>query len=185
MLLAGDALPTLVGERLCLRWPQPSDADDLFAVFGDPEVMAYWSRSPMTERAEAEQLVRSIQELFRKQTLFQWVIEEGDSGRVIGTTTLASVDAANKRAEIGFALARDRWGEGLAGAAVELALQFAFVELGLMRIEADVDPRNGRSLARLEGLGFKREGVLRERWRVGGGAQDSVMLGLLRREWRG
>jgi len=183
MLISGDALPTLVGKGLCLRWPTLADADDLFALFGDPEVMLYWSRSPMTDRSEAVDLVRSIHDLFRQQSLFQWAIEETCSGRVVGTTTLASVDAANRRAEIGFALARDRWGQGLADEAVRLALGFAFSDLDLMRIEADVDPRNARSLARLERLGFEREGLLRERWRVGGGAQDSVMLGLLRREW--
>ena len=36
----------------------------------------------------------------------------------------------------------------------------------------------------LERMGFRREGLLRERWNVGGGIQDSVVLGLLAREWR-
>jgi RimJ/RimL family protein N-acetyltransferase len=34
-------------------------------------------------------------------------------------------------------------------------------------------------------MGFLREGLLRERWNVGGVIADSVMLGLLEREWRG
>lgn len=63
-------------------------------------------------------------------------------------------------------------------------LDFAFGPLGLMRLEADVDPDNMRSLGLLDGLGFVREGLARERWRFGGGVFDSVLLGLLARERR-
>jgi RimJ/RimL family protein N-acetyltransferase len=67
--------------------------------------------------------------------------------------------------------------------ALERLLDFAFHELGLRRIEADVDPNNARSIATLERLGFRREGYLRERWFVGGEVQDALFYGLLRREW--
>jgi RimJ/RimL family protein N-acetyltransferase len=53
-----------------------------------------------------------------------------------------------------------------------------------MRLEADVDPDGHASLRALERQGFRREGLRRERHRVEGAARDSVMLGLLRREWR-
>lgn len=64
------------------------------------------------------------------------------------------------------------------------ALSYAFDELALRRIEADADPRNAQSLHLLERLGFQREGYARERWHVGGEVCDSVLLGLLRREWK-
>jgi RimJ/RimL family protein N-acetyltransferase len=63
-------------------------------------------------------------------------------------------------------------------------LAYAFDELDLRRIEADVDPRNAASIRTLERLGFRREGYLRERWRVNGEVQDALFYGLLRREWR-
>jgi RimJ/RimL family protein N-acetyltransferase len=63
-------------------------------------------------------------------------------------------------------------------------LDFAFGQLGLRRIEADTDPDNSASIRLLESLGFRREGLLRERWNVGGELQDTVFLGLLAREYR-
>ena len=102
---------------------------------------------------------------------------------VIGTVTLASLDGVNKRAEIGFMLDRALWRRGYMSEALRALLDYAFGTLGLERMEADVDPRNEASLGLLERLGFVREGYLRERWRVGGGVQDTVMLGLLKREW--
>ena len=60
---------------------------------------------------------------------------------------------------------------------------FAFSRLGLRRLEADVDPRNVASLRLLERFGFKREGLLRERYCMNAELQDAVLLALLRREW--
>ena len=59
-------------------------------------------------------------------------------------------------------------------------INYAFTELGLRRLEADVDPHNAKCLKSLETLGFKREGYLRQRWLVAGELQDSVILGLLK-----
>ena len=106
-----------------------------------------------------------------------------EDDRIVGTCTLFNLDARNRRAEIGYALARDSWGQGLMSEALGALIAYAFGPLGLTRLEADVDPRNAPSIRIVEKLGFVREGLLRERWHVGGEAQDSLMLGLLRREW--
>ena len=102
---------------------------------------------------------------------------------MMGTVTLAGRDRDNRRAEIGFILAREFWGRGLATEAVRRALAFAFGEMDLHRVEADVDPANEASLILLERLGFRREGVLRDRWFTFGSWKDSVMLGVLAGDW--
>jgi RimJ/RimL family protein N-acetyltransferase len=178
-----DTLPTIPARRLHLRWLDERDVPALFAIFSHPEVMRYWSRLPMTELSEARELLEEIRECFDRRSLFQWGVALSDGDRVVGTCTLSHVDERNRRAEIGYALARERWGEGLMTEALTALLDFAFGELRLHRIEADVDPANAASLGLLEKLGFAREGYLRERWLVGEGAQDSVLLGLLGRDW--
>jgi len=179
----GERLPTLTAERLSLRWLTKADVSDLYAVFSDPEVMRYWSTIPFATLSEAEDYMRRIHEYFAKRSLFQWGIEHTADARVIGTCTLYRLDFAHRRAEIGFALARAYWGQGLAREALRTLLAFVFGELDLHRLEADADPRNERSLRLLESQGFRREGYLRERYHVGGEVQDTVYLGLLRREW--
>lgn len=183
MLDGLDRLPTLDGERVRLRWLEPADAPDLFAIFSDTEVTRYWSSPAWTSIAQALELVEGVHQMFEARTLFQWGTEWVASGRIIGHVTLASLDAANGRAEIGFSLAREHWGHGYATEAARLALDFAFEELALRRIEADVDPRNAPSIALLERLGFVREGLARERWCVGGEIQDSLLMGLLARDY--
>ena len=177
-------LPSLETPRLALRWLREDDIDDLFAIFGDPEVMRFWSTPPYASRDDVRALLASIRDGFERARLFQWGVERKEDHRVIGTTTLARIDRANRRAEIGFALGRAHWGQGYAQEAVTAVLDHAFDALALHRIEADVDPHNAASLCTLERLGFEREGYLRERWQVGGATQDSVILGLLRSGWR-
>ncbi|MEM7158731.1 MAG: GNAT family N-acetyltransferase [Myxococcota bacterium] len=183
MALTGDRLPEVRAQRVALRWLTAADTDDIFRIYSDPEVMAYWSTVPMKERAQAGELIASVHRLYAEHSLYEWGVVRLEDERTIGTLTLASIDTSNKRTEIGFALARDAWGQGFMREAVTAGIDFAFDTLGLQRIEADVDPDNAASLRLLDTLGFVREGLLRERWRVGGGVQDSVMLGLLRREW--
>ena len=94
-----------------------------------------------------------------------------------------NLDLAQGRAEIGYAQALAYWGKGYINEALQALLSYAFEEMKLRRLEADVDPRNVASIKTLERLGFEREGYLRERWHVGGEIQDALFYGLLKRQW--
>ena len=178
-----DRLPTLPGERVHLRWLETADVPALFSIFSDPRVMRYWSSPPLPDVAAAGALLAEIHASFATRSLYQWGIERNGESGVIGTCTLFRLDAVHGRAEIGYALASAEWGRRLASDALDVLIRFAFETLGLHRLEGDVDPRNERSIALLLKKGFRREGVLRERYRVNGEIHDTVMLGLLRREW--
>lgn len=180
----GAELPLLPGSRLDLRSLTREDAAAVFTIFGDPEVMRYWSSPPLPDLAAAEKLIEEIHGLFAARRLFQWGIASRETGEVLGTCTLFNVDRDHRRAEVGFALARSVWGRGFASEAIVTLFGFAFETLGLHRLEADVDPKNERSLRLLERQGFQKEGYLRERWHHLGEIQDAFFLGLLQREWR-
>jgi len=183
-LPGADHLPTIGTTRLRLRWLVAADTASLFDVFGDSEVCRYWSRPALSDMRAAAALQTEIVQLFHERSLFQWGIADRATDTVIGTCTLASLSPEHRRAEIGFALGRDAWGRGFMREVLPALLDFAFDTLALHRIEADVDPRNTRSSLLLENTGFRREGIQRERYQVGGEWQDAVLYGLLRDEWR-
>lgn len=182
-MITGDVLPTLTSSRLTLRPLELSDVPALFEIFCDRNVMRYWSSEPWTDPAEGVELVESLRGQFADGSLYEWGVVRKDGDALIGTCTLAHIDAGNRRAEIGFTLRHDHWGQGYMTEAARTLISFAFGELGLHRIEADVDPRNAASIGLLERLAFQREGYLRERWFVGGEINDTVLYGLLRRDW--
>ena len=183
-MIEADRLPTLTSERLHLRWLVEDDAPAVFEIFSHQEVARYWSSPAYTRPAEASALIAEVQQNFRDHRSYQWGVALEESGRVIGTCTLYSLDAQNRRSEVGFALNHDYWRMGYMNEALPLLIGFAFDDLDFHRLEADVDPRNVSSLRLLERFGFQREGYLRERWIVGDEINDTVFLGLLASEWR-
>jgi len=138
----------------------------------------------MRETVEAEALLSNITRHAVAGTLFQWGIARREDDQVVGTSTVFRIEPEHRRAEIGYILRRDQWGRGLAHEALTALCDHAFVGLKLHRLEADIDPRNARSIRSVERLGFKLEGRLRERYFVGDDIQDSLMYGLLATEWR-
>jgi RimJ/RimL family protein N-acetyltransferase len=178
-------LPTLLSERLALRWLTPADVPALHEIFSDVAVARYWSSPPLADRDAAKALLAEIYELFGKRALFQWGIARRSDDVVVGTCTLAGLEPAHRRAELGFALGRRHWGYGYVAEALPALVSFAFEKLGLHRLEADVDPRNHTSIRALERLGFQREGYLRERYHINGEMQDAIMYGLLHQDWNG
>jgi RimJ/RimL family protein N-acetyltransferase len=176
-------LPEIVADRIRLRTINESDFDQISAIFSDPKVMRYWSRTPLESVDDALALLHDIQRSNRQRSILKWGVALKPMNNLIGTVTLFNLDLAQDRAEIGYAQAQAYWGHGYIHEALQALLTYAFEEMQLRRLEADVDPRNVASIKTLERLGFEREGYLRERWHVGGETQDALFYGLLKRQW--
>ncbi|HQA34227.1 MAG TPA: GNAT family N-acetyltransferase [Casimicrobium huifangae] len=174
----------LLTPRLRLRPLAIIDAESLYGIYSDPEFMRYWSSAPWTSIDQATQLIeRDLRELPAGEHLRLGIfLRDGDA--LIGTCSLFHLSAQCRRGEVGYGIARPHWRKGYMFEAVSALIGFAFGELNLHRLEADIDPRNAGSARSLEKLGFIREGLLRERWIVGDEVSDSALYGLLARDWR-
>lgn len=171
-------------ERLTLRLLTPSDRAAIFDIFSHPEVMRYWSSLPYAEMAQAERLITGSLEGYEAGEFLQLGIERRADSALIGTCTLFSFHLPSRRAEIGYALGRPYWGQGYMHEALQRWVQYAFEDLDLNRLEADIDPRNAASAKTLQRLGFLKEGFMCERWIVGDEVSDTEFYGLLRKDWR-
>lgn len=165
--------------RLILRALETGDAGGYLDIFSDPQSMVFWSGEHITTLAEAEQMLAEDFEWVRSGEALCWGIALPESNQFIGKISLYFFSKQNRRAETGYILNRKFWGRGLMSEALAAVLKYAFEELDMHRIEADVDPDHAASLALLKKFGFVHEGVLRDRWFVHGEWHDSVMLGLL------
>ena len=175
---------TLSTPRLTLRAPRRGDEPDLFAIHADPAVMRYFSEPPWTDPDRPARQIDEDAGRFEREESFRFAIVLNETGRQIGNCSLHALHRQNRRAEIGYALARSHWGCGYMHEALQALLGFAFGDRDLHRLEADIDPRNAASAASLTRLGFREEGLLRERWIVDGAVSDSALYGLLRRDWQ-
>lgn len=178
--------PVLQTERLVLRRIVAADVPALFQIFSDEVVMRFWSSLPMAEPAEAENLVRRIDENWNAARGIEWAITlRGGDGTLVGKCGFHRWLPDHARAEVGYAVARPHWRRGIASEAVSALLEFGFGRMGLHSVEAQTDPGNDASNATLLGLGFRQEGHQRENFRVAGRFFDTALFGLLARDWPG
>jgi RimJ/RimL family protein N-acetyltransferase len=103
-------------------------------------------------------------------------------GRLLGAVGLR-LEAQGCQAMLGYCYHADAWGHGYATEAAEALLRFGFDVLLLHRIWAGCDPDNTASARVLEKLGLTLEGHLREDTRIRGEFRDSLIFGMLDREW--
>lgn len=171
-------------ERLLLRRLTSADAAALHAVFSDPEVMRYWSSPAWSTIEQAHKYIADADAGLASGAMLRLGIEIAATGQLIGQVTLYRFDQQNRRCDVGYALGRAYWGKGYLGEALAAMLGHGFAALDLNRVEADIDPRNSASARALERLGFRHEGLMRERWIVAGEICDTAFYGLLRRDWQ-
>jgi RimJ/RimL family protein N-acetyltransferase len=170
--------------RLLLRPFKHADATDLFTVYSHPEVYRHVPIGGWTQVDEAHQrIARDINTMAAGEQL-RLAVQRTEDARVIGEVLLFNFARESRRAEIGYALARDAWGQGYVREALAPLIDMAFGGLELRRLEAEIDPRNAASAKVLERLGFRQEGMLRQRWILRGETSDSGLYGLLDTDWR-
>jgi RimJ/RimL family protein N-acetyltransferase len=146
--------------------------------------MRFWSSEAWTSLQQATELITKDQrELAAGEHLRLGIFLRGTPS-LVGTCSLFHLVAQCRRAEIGYGIVREHWRQGYMFEAVSTVIKFAFEDLALNRLEADIDPRNTASARSLEKLGFVKEGLLRERWIVGAETSDSALYGLLAKDWR-
>jgi RimJ/RimL family protein N-acetyltransferase len=172
--------PLLSSDRLTLRPLAASDAEALYPIFADPVVMQWWSRGPHQSLEETQDVVAL--NAAQETGYACWAITL-DAGAAHGWVTLK--DRRPGVSEIGYLIGRGLWGQGYGREAVARVLDHAFARTGQRRVYADVDPDNATSIRLLERLGFIREGHLREEWETHIGVRDTILYGLLARDWRG
>lgn len=170
--------------RLVLRPLLPEDAEAYLDMFSNHEAMNFWSGAAITSLQEAREMLKNDLEWTARGDALCWAITQTGNGELIGKISLYLYSEQNRRAETGYILNRRHWGRGLMSEALGVVLDFAFEQLSLHRVEADVDPDNAASLALLRNFGFVREGLFRDRWFVHDEWHDSVMLGLLKADYK-
>src|SRR5713101_7756943 len=147
-------------KRMFLR---PWEEEDWLAfrpIATDPEVMRYITGgTPWTDEQIQEFVQRQIRHFAERGfCLWKLLAKENAGGRIIGFCGLQPlVIDGQPEVEIGWWLAKDCWGRGLATQAARIALRFGFERAGLTRIISICRPDNAASQRIMEKLGMTFE----------------------------
>ena len=102
----------------------------------------------------------------------------------LGFGGVVDLDLAARQGEIGYVVAPEARGRGVAGSALRLITAWALGELGLERVELHIDSENTASIRVAERCAYVREGVLRSLHFKEDIRADPVIYSLLRADLR-
>lgn len=177
--------PTLNTDRLVLRNVVATDAADIFAFRGDPEVQKYNEGSRMTDIAEARSHIEEIAAWYAARQAITWGVTLRGEDRVLGLFALYFWERRYDAGSLGYDLVRTHWRQGIATEACRAILKFGFETMHLHRVNVDTRMDNAASLRLMARLGFRHEGVRRECIRNEGGSwQNWGIFGMLEQEYR-
>ena len=131
-------------------------------------------------RREFEKFIRGP---WINNTGLRWGIMMKNETKLVGTCGFYDWNHDSKRAEIGYDLDPAYWGKGIMTEALTEIINYSIEKMDLNRIQAIIDSYNLRSMRLVERLGFKKEGVFRQRSYFNGEFHDDVCFALLKKDW--
>ena len=145
-------------ERLRLREWQHGDREPFARLNADPDVMEFFPKR--LTREESDAMVDRIEAHFRSKGFGLYAVELREGGRFIGYVGLHTPTFEARFTpcvEIGWRLAGDVWGEGLATEAALAVARHAFENIGLDEIVSFTAPANHRSIRVMQKIGMSRD----------------------------
>jgi [ribosomal protein S5]-alanine N-acetyltransferase len=169
------------GKHVFLRRPTARDAAAFVALMRASRRLHHpWITAPTTPAAFGAYLART-----RRATHLGLLACRRDDGAIVGVFNLMEIVRASfQGAYLGYYATAPYAGQGYMSEALALVLRHAFTRLGLHRVEANIQPRNARSIAFARRAGFRREGYSRRYLQVRGRWRDHVRYALLVEDWR-
>lgn len=173
----------LKNNRLYLRKFEKSDiSDNYLSWLKDPELTKFMcAGGPLSTKKDLFEYYRHFK---ANKNDFLFAIILNQENKHIGNLRLGPVEWNHKRTEFGILIGdKKNWGKGFAVEAIKTASRHAFEDLCLNRINIFVVEENKSAVAAYKRAGFKIEGCLRENYWLKGKSFNTLLMGLLKKEF--
>jgi RimJ/RimL family protein N-acetyltransferase len=175
-------------ERLVLRRFTEADADNLFDLDGDPEVMRFLTGGKPTPREviRTETLPRILHYYERFAGFGFWAAIEKSTGDFLGWFEFRPPEGGGPdEAELGYRLRKSAWGKGYAPEGARALIRKGFAELGVRRVVAQTMAVNTASRRVMEKVGLRYVRTSYKEWPdpIEGAAEGEVEYALWKAAW--
>lgn len=171
---------TLKGQNIYLRALEPNDLEFIYAVENDESIWEVsHTQTPYSRFLIRQYLENAQQDIYEAKQLRLAICKDQDFP-ALGLIDLFDFDPKNNRAGVGI-LIKDsaNRNSGIGTEALDLLLQYAFTQLNLHQLYANIDIENEVSLALFTNFGFQKIGVKKQWNLVNGQYKDEALFQLI------
>jgi len=173
-------MTTLQGKNIYLRALEPEDLEFIFAIENDESIWEFSNtQTPYSRFLIRQYLENAHQDIYEAKQLRLAICNNSDF-KAIGLIDLFEYDPRNNRAGIGIIIKDESHrNQGIGSQALELLIQYAFKQLNINQLFANINPANEASITLFTNFGFEKIG-LKKQWNlIDGVYKDEAMFQLL------
>lgn len=154
---------TIETNRCTLRRIVPEDYQMMYENWAKyEEVCKYFPFHPISDIKLYQEKVHTWSNHYESGTYFHWVIEWKENSELIGTINLGNVEESCFMSDTCYMLSPQYWGQGIMTEVLYAVLYYAFHEIALNRVQAEVFDGNTASVHVLTKCGMQFEGIARQ-----------------------
>lgn len=178
-------LPKIKGLLVDLRELSINDAVDISRLMTYNISKSLWQVPYPYNVENAVNFINSCHRNFESLKAVNFAIQYknnlGDVNRLVGIVSLKNIDSDNKKANVGYWIGEQYWGNGLATESLALVINYAFSVLGLEEISAYVYSENKASIRVLERNGMTKKEEVNEYNQISGRYKNTIKFAIQRR----
>lgn len=176
-----EPIKFLEGKRIYLRPIEDCDLDTIYANLWDKEGRRLTGTQTVFSRKGVQ---RWFENVSVDNSRIDLMICLQETNQPIGEIAMMEIDHQNQNSIVRISIfEKGDWGNGYGTEAMSVMLDYGFEILNLHRIELEVFSFNKRAKKSYEKLGFKQEGVIRDKLFYDGEFHDSIIMGVLKEEF--
>jgi RimJ/RimL family protein N-acetyltransferase len=146
-------------ERLILREMLPTDAEAMFKLDSNPNVLRYLGNNPVTSILQIEDYIKNIRNQYIQNGIGRFVVVIKETEEVIGWAGIKFItEPENNHVnfyDLGYRLQEEHWGKGYGYEVAKAWLDHGFNEMKIDKMYASVNKENIASQKILQKIGLK------------------------------
>jgi RimJ/RimL family protein N-acetyltransferase len=180
-----EQFPILKSDDFILKKIEEHHLDELYEIYSNNKVFEYCGIIPKHNKNTVKNMIGHFERDYNKKSRVKWgIFANTQPNRLLGIIEAFDFHQKINMVTIGYFLAEQNWGKGIATEAVKALIHFLFMDANINRIQAEVMPLNETSKKVLLKNGFIKEGTLRQAtlW-SGKGIVDLEIYSMLKDEY--